>query len=73
MLKDGEIDLLSDVSYKPEREEFMYFADLPMGTEAYYIYISADNREITADNPASFNGKRIGVNKDSFQESLLRE
>ena len=62
MLKDGDIDLLCDVSYKPEREEFMYFSDLPMGTEAYYIYTNSDNSEITADNLSSFNGKKIGVN-----------
>ena len=73
MLKDGEIDLLSDVSYKPEREEFMYFADLPMGTEAYYIFIGKDNKEISADNLSSFNGKKIGVNKGSIQESFLSE
>ena len=73
MLKDGKIDLLSDVSYKPERTEFMSFPDLPMGSEAYYIYIDAENREITADNPASFNGKRIGVNRGSIQEGFLRD
>ena len=39
MLQDGEIDLLSDVSYKPEREGKILYPDLPMGTESYYIYI----------------------------------
>ena len=73
MLKDGEIDLLSDVSYKPEREAYMSFPDLPMGSESYYIYIAAENREITADNPESFNGKRIGVNAESIQEGFLRD
>ena len=73
MLKEGRIDLLSDVSYKAEREEYMYFSDLPMGTEAYYIYVSAENREITADDLSSLNGKRIGVNKDSIQETFLRD
>ena len=34
MLKDGEIDLLSDVSYKSERTEYMSFPDLPMGSLA---------------------------------------
>ena len=72
-LKDGEIDLLSDVSYTPEREEYMYFSDLPMGTEAYYIYVDSDNREISADDLKSFNGKRIGVNKDSIQEEFLSD
>ena len=73
MLKNGEIDLLSDVSYKPERTEYMSFPDLPMGSEAYYIYIDAENREITAENPASFNGKRIGVNVGSIQEGFLTD
>ena len=73
MLKDGEIDLLSDVSYTPEREEFMLYPDLPMGTESYYIYVDADNRDISADNIESLNGKRIGVNKDSMQEAFLKE
>ena len=72
-LKDGEIDLLSDVSYKPDREEFMYFSDLPMGTEAYYIFVDLNNREISADNLASLNGKKIGVNKGSIQETFLIE
>ena len=73
MLQNGEIDLLSDVSHKPEREETMFFSELPMGTEAYYIYVDADNREISADDLSSFNGRRIGVNKDSFQQELLEE
>ncbi len=73
MLKDGEIDLLSDVSKKPGQEEQMYFANLPMGTESYYIYIPKDNREMTANNLASFNGKRIGVNAGSIQEGFLRD
>ena len=33
MLMNGEIDLLSDVSYVKEREEHMLFSNLPMGTE----------------------------------------
>ncbi|MBQ9009944.1 MAG: transporter substrate-binding domain-containing protein, partial [Clostridia bacterium] len=73
MLKDGEIDLLSDVSYNPERVAYMFFPDLPMGSESYYIYIDAGNTAITADNPQSLNGKRIGVNKGSVQEGFLGE
>ena len=72
-LMDGEIDILSDVSYKQEREEFMLYPDLPMGTESYYIYISQDNHEITGDDPTSLSGKRIGVNKGSIQEGFLED
>lgn len=71
MLINGEIDLLSDVSYTEERTAFMSFPDLPMGAEAYYIYIAADNSEITAQDLTTFNGKRIGVNRGSVQEGFL--
>ena len=46
-LKRGEIDLLSDVSYTDERSEQMSFSSLAMGVESYYLYIDADNTEIT--------------------------
>ena len=70
MLKDGKIDLMSDVSYTEERSQEMLFSDLPMGTEEYCIFISPMNREITSEDYSTLNGKRIGVNKDTIQESL---
>ena len=36
MLERGEIDLLSDVSYKEERAPHMLYSALPMGEEEYY-------------------------------------
>lgn len=72
MLKNGEIDLLSDVSLTEERTAYMSFPELPMGSELYYIYIDGDNEEITADDPHSFDGKRIGANKGSVQARCLR-
>lgn len=70
---NGEIDLLSDVSFKGERTEFISYPDPPMGTETYYIYISAENREITANRSEDFNGKKIGVNQGSIQEGFLKD
>ena len=67
MLKDGEIDMMSDVSYTDERAEQMLYADSPMGAEDYYIFISPENTEITAEDYATLNGKKIGVNKGSIQ------
>lgn len=73
MLKNGEIDLLSDVSFSEERTEYMLFSSIPMGTEAYYVFVSPDNTEITADNISSLNGKRVGVAKDSIQKQFFIE
>ena len=67
MLIDGKIDLMSDVSYTEERAENMLFSDIPMGVEEYCIFISPSNKEITAEDYSSLNGKRIGVNKGSVQ------
>ena len=73
MLKEGRIDLLSDVSYSEERTREMLFTSLPMGTEAYYVFVSPDNTEITAENIAALNGKRVGVTKGSIQKDYFIE
>ena len=67
MLTEGKIDMMSDVSYTEEREDEMLFSELPMGTEEYCIFVSANNQEITAEDYSTLNGKRIGVNEGSIQ------
>lgn len=71
MLERGEIDLLSDVSYKEERAPHMLYSALPMGEEAYYIYVSSRNTRISLDDYASFSGKRVGINKGSVQKDAF--
>ena len=73
MLKEGKIDLLSDVSYTKERENDMLFTSLPMGSEEYYLFTTPDNSNISADDYTSFNGKKIGVNKGSVQADYFKE
>jgi ABC-type nitrate/sulfonate/bicarbonate transport systems, periplasmic components len=73
MLINDEIDLLSDVSYKEKRAELMLYPALAMGAESYYIYIDADNAVINPEDLQTLSGKRVAVNKGSFQEGLLRD
>ena len=61
MLCSGEIDIMAAVSYSEERAALMLFPDSAMGLDRYYLYKRADNDEIDANDPASFNGKRIGL------------
>ena len=70
LLKKGEIDLMSDVSFSRERTKDILYASLPMGTEAYYIFTVPDNTEISSDDYKTLNGKRIGVTKSSVQKDL---
>ena len=65
-LTNGEIDVLSDVSHTTERETEMLFSSQPMGTEDYYIYKSPSNNNISNDDFSTFNGKKIGINKNSI-------
>ena len=73
MLQDGKIDLLSDVSYTEERADSMLFSKLPMGAEEYYLFTGPGNTDITTADYSTFNGKKVGVNKDSVQADFFRE
>ncbi len=73
MLKNGEIDMMSNVSYTDERTKDMLYASLPMGTEAYYLFVSPDNKQITADDYSSLEGKRVGVTKGSIQKEIFEK
>jgi len=70
---NGEIDIMPDVSYTDERAAKMAYPDEPMGHEIYYIACRSDNREINWNDLSSFNGKKIGVEKNSIQVKLLEE
>ena len=73
MLKDGKIDLLGDVSFLEERADSMLFASLPMGSEAYYLFIAPDNTEINADDYSTLNGRKVGVTRESIQKTQFED
>ncbi len=70
-LFDGEIDIMSDVSYTEERAKKILYPELPMGTEEYCIFIVPGNRDITSQDYSTLNGKRIGVYKDSVHADIF--
>ncbi|MCR4656120.1 MAG: transporter substrate-binding domain-containing protein [Lachnospiraceae bacterium] len=70
MLKKGEIDIMSDVSYTEERARDMLFTSLPMGTEAYYVFVAPDDKEIVADDLSTLNGKKIGNGGEHTERNI---
>ncbi len=72
-LKNGEIDMLSDVSYTRDRAREILYSSVPMGSETYCIFIKAGNSDISADDMSTFNGKVFAADKDSLMESLILE
>ncbi|MBR6916951.1 MAG: EAL domain-containing protein [Clostridia bacterium] len=73
MLSDGRIDLMSDISYTEERAENMLFSALPMGAEEYYLFVSPGNDEISSEDISTFDGKTVGVPKDSVLIDYLND
>ena len=73
MLKDGEIDLLADVSMSPDRQDQMLFSASAMGTENYYLYVSDQVCEVNALDYTTLNGKKIGINVGSVQLKLFEK
>ena len=70
-LERGEIDILSDVTYTPERAKKMLFSQLDMGKEEFYIIVSGKHPTIRPGHPETLRGKRIAVNKRSVQAEML--
>ena len=71
MLERGEIDLMSDVSYTPERTDKMLFPSLPMGEEEYFLFTASHNMTVSKEDLSTINGKRVGVNKGSVQKDIF--
>ena len=67
MMQNGELDLMSGVSYTDARAEKMLFSELPMGEEKYYLYADLAHTDISPSDLKTLNGKRIGLLEGSIQ------
>ena len=72
-LKNGEINIMGDISYTEERTEEMLFSDEPMGEEKDYLYADLSREDITASDFKTLNGKKIGVLMGTEPEVMLTE
>ena len=72
-LKNGEIDIMGDISYTEDRTEEMLFSDEPMGEEKDYLYADLSRADISASDFKTLNGKKIGVLMGTEPEVMLTE
>ena len=72
-LKRGEIDVMGNISYTPERAQEISFPLREQGREQYYLYVQENRTDIRSDDPSTLNGKRIGVNKGSIQAGIFAD
>ena len=73
MLKNGEIDIMGDLSYNQDRAQYISYSSLPQGKENYYIYSMTDNTEIDPMDLNTLNDRTIGVVKGTYQYGLLQD
>lgn len=66
-LENGQIDIMSSISYTDERAEHMLFSERSMGTERYYLYVDLEHSGISPTQLSSLNGKRIAVMEKTVQ------
>lgn len=72
-LKDGEIDLMPNISYTAERAEKLLYSSNPQGMEHYYIFAKPTNDALGAGDPAALNGMTVGVNPDVVQTEVGKQ
>lgn len=72
-LQNGEIDLMSSLSYTDERAKTMLFSDLPMGEEKYYLYADLTNSDISASDISSLNGQSVAMMENSVQTTQFSD
>ena len=72
-LKNGEIDVMGDISYTDERAQKMLFSDEPMSEEKYILYADLSNMDIGTSDFKFMDGKRVGVLMDTEPEIMLTE
>ena len=72
-LQNGEIDLMSALSYTDERAKTMLFSDQPMGQEKYYLYADLANTDISVSDLSTLNGKPIAMMEQSVQTTQFCE
>ena len=66
----GDVELLAGLARNEERAGLMWYPDMPMGYESYYLVKHDADADITT-NPATLSGRRIGV-LDSVMIDVLK-
>lgn len=73
MLKNGEIDIMGDLSYTKERAQNINYAKEEQGREYYYLFVREDRTDISATDLTTLKDAKIGINKGSVQVDLFKK
>lgn len=71
MLAKGQIDMLLNVNYTPERRAVCYFPDYPITMQQLCIVVHPEDESFPNSDLNNLNGKKIGTISDTWSESVL--
>lgn len=72
MLKNGDIDIMGDLSYTEDRAKDINYAKEEQGREYYYLFVREDRTDISATDPSTLQDAKVGINKGSVQVGLFQ-
>ena len=72
-LQDGQIDLMANVSYTPERAEKLLFSTNPQGKERYYLFVSPTRDDLAGGDYQALQGTVVGVIPDMSQSVAAQQ
>ena len=72
-LESGEIDMICQAQRTKEREKQYLFSDYAIGAETSVLYVSKENDIYYYNDYAAYNGMRVGMLRDSFQNQEFRD
>lgn len=72
-LKDGEIDFICHAQKTSEREETFLFSKYAIGSEASVLYVREDDDRYYYNDFEAFDGMKIAVLENSFQNAEFSE
>lgn len=73
MLKNGDIDIMGNLSYTEERAQDINYAKEEQGREYYYLFVREDRTDIIATDLSTLQNMRVGINKGSIQVDLFQQ
>lgn len=73
MLKNGEIDIMGDLSYTEERAKDINYAKEEQGREYYYLFVREDRTDISATDLSTLQNAKVGINKGSVQVEIFQD
>lgn len=73
MLDEGKVDVVTLANKTPEREEKYLYSENPVGTTATIMTKNSKNTDIVPGDYETYNGKTIGLVKDSAHNAGFEE